>query len=188
MGKKEDRRMSNFGFKMMSLMFAVYYRFKNFEKDMEKIGIKEGQTVLDFGCGPGYYTIYTAKTVGEHGKVYALDIHPLAIETVEEKAKEEGLTNITTILSDRDTGLANESVDVILLVDTLHLIKDKQELLKELHRVVKPDGVLSIGRTHMKVKDIIETVEKNGLFHLKTQHGDILNFKRGWLDQISLNS
>lgn len=91
MGEQKDRPMPDFGFKIMSLIFAIYYRFKNFEKDMEKIGIKEGQIVLDFGCSPGYYAISAAKTVDEKGKVYALDIHPLAIKAVEEKAKKRGI-------------------------------------------------------------------------------------------------
>ena len=75
-------------------------------KPLKKAGIKEGQTVLDFGCGPGHYAIAAAKMVGAKGKVYALDIHPLAVQSVEKKAKKEGLTNITTIVSDRDTAAA----------------------------------------------------------------------------------
>jgi len=184
MNEQKDKPMSDFGFKIMSLVFALFYRFKNFEKDLEKSDIKGGQTVLDFGCGPGYHTISAAKIVGEHGKVYALDIHPLAIKTVEEKAEKEGLTNIATILSNRDTGLPNESVDVILLIDTLNMIKDKRILLKELHRVMKQNGILSILVTHMKVKDALEIAENDGLFYLKKQfihdisRGKLLNFKR----------
>ena len=53
-----------------------------------------------------------------------------AVKEEKKKAKKEGLTNITTILSDRDINLPDESVDIILLIDTLHMIKDKQSLLK----------------------------------------------------------
>jgi len=117
--------------------------------------------------------------VGERGSVYALDIFPLAMRAAERKAKKERLTNITTILSDRDTGLQDESIDLILLYDTLHMIRDKVTLLKELHRVLKPNGLLSILAEHIKVEDVLEIMEKDGLFSLKDRHGKLVNFEKG---------
>jgi len=117
--------------------------------------------------------------VGERGMVYALDIHPLAISAVEKKAKKLGLANISTILSDRDSGLPEESVDVVLLYDTIQSIKDKQALLKELHRVTKPNGLLSILVEHIKVEDVLEIAEKDGLYSLRDRHDKLLNFNRG---------
>jgi len=98
---------------------------------------------------------------------------------VAKKAKKKRLTNISTILSDRDTGLPDGSVDVVLLYDTLHMIKDKGALLKELHRVMKPKGLLSIMAEHMKIEDVLETVERDGLFSLKEQQGRLVNFEKG---------
>jgi len=115
--------------------------------------------------------------------VYALDIHPLAISAVEKKATKEGLTNIATILSDRDTGLPDESIDVVLLYDVIRSIKDKRALLKELHRVMKVNGLLSILPEHIKVADVLELAEKDGLFSLRDRHGKLLNFKRGQHEQ-----
>jgi ubiquinone/menaquinone biosynthesis C-methylase UbiE len=179
MNEQKDKPMPDIGFKIMSFLLALYHRFVDLEKDLEKTGIREGQIVLDFGCGPGHYSIAAANIVGEQGKVYALDIHPLAIKAVEHKAKKKKLTNITTILSDRDTGLPEESIDVVLLYDTIHMITDKRALLKELHRVMKPNGLLSIWVGHMKVKDVSEVVTKNGLFSLRDQRGRLLNFEKG---------
>ena len=119
----------------------------------------------------------------EREMVYALDIHPLAISAVEKKATKEGLTNIATILSDRDTGLPDESIDVVLLYDVIRSIKDKRALLKELHRVMKVNGLLSILPEHIKVADILELAEKDGLFSLRDRHGKLLNFKRGQHEQ-----
>ena len=116
--------------------------------------------------------------VGERGKVYALDIHPLAIEAVEKKARKKGLYNIITILSDRDTGLTDESVDVILLYDIIHMIGDKRALLEELHRVLKPDGFLSASDHHLKAAKTSEIVEETGLFSLRDQDKGLLNFKK----------
>ena len=185
MNSQKDNPMPNMVFKMMSFMLALRHRFANLRKELEKSGIKEGQTILDFGCGPGHYAIAAARIVGEKGRIYALDIHPLAMRVVEKKARKEGLTNITTILSDRDTGLPDESIDIVLLYDTIHLIGDKRALLKELHRVMKSSGILSIWG--MKVEDVLELVEKEGLFALRERvttvtryrHGKLLNFEKG---------
>ncbi|MCK4308341.1 methyltransferase domain-containing protein, partial [candidate division WOR-3 bacterium] len=63
---------------------------KEFLRD---IGIREGQTVLDFGCGSGYYTIPAAKIVGSNGKVYALDKDGEKLKEVAEMAASENLSN-----------------------------------------------------------------------------------------------
>jgi len=178
MSERENRPMPDIAFKVMSFFLGLHHRFMDIGKRLEESGVQRGQTVLDFGCGPGHFTIVAARMVGETGRVWALDIHPLAIKTVEGKARKEGLSNISTILSDRDTGLPDESVDVALLYDTIHMIADKWALLEELHRVVKPGGALSVWVGHMKVDDVVETIEKEGLFALKDRHGAVLNFAR----------
>ncbi|MFC2039427.1 methyltransferase domain-containing protein [Chloroflexota bacterium] len=82
----------------MSFLIAWQHRFRDPRKQLEKSGVEEGQSVLGFGCGPRHYTVSAARTVGEEGMVYALDIHPLAIRAVENKSEKEKLANITTIL------------------------------------------------------------------------------------------
>jgi len=183
MNERKDKPRSDIDFKMMSFFFRIRDRFRNPGNLLEKVGIKKGQTLLDFGCGSGSYVIPAARMVGEKGRIYALDIHPLAIRTVEKKANKEGLTNIATILSDRDTGLPDESIDVVLLYDVIRSIKDKRALLKELHRVMKATGLLSILAEHIKVEDVLEIAEKGGLFSLRDQHGKLLNFEKGQHEQ-----
>ncbi|GAH99228.1 unnamed protein product [marine sediment metagenome] len=183
MNEHKDKPMPDIGFRMMSFFFRIRDRFRNPGNQLEKVGIKEGQTLLDFGCGSGSYVIPAARMVGGKGVVYALDIHPLAISAVEKKATKEGLTNIATILSDRDTGLPDESIDVVLLYDVIRIVKDKRALLKELHRVMKANGLLSILAEHIKVEDVLEITEKDGLFSLRDQHGKLLNFERGQHEQ-----
>jgi len=176
---QKDKPMPGIAFKAMSLYFAVRHRLEDVRKPLKKAGIKEGQTVLDFGCGPGHYAIAAAKMVGANGKVYALDIHPLAVQSVEKKAKKEGLTNIITILSDRDTRLPDQSIDIALAFDMIHMVKDKQALKKELHRVLKPNGLLSVLAEHMKVNDILKILEKDGLFSLRDRRGNFINLNKG---------
>lgn len=178
MNKQKDKPKSDIDFRVMSFFFRIRDRFRNPGKQLQKVGIKEGQTILDFGCGSGSYAIPAARIVEEKGRIYALDIHPLAVRAVAKKARKQSLTNITTILSARDTGLPDESIDVVLLYDTIQHIGDKQALLKELHRVMKPNGLLSILVERMKVEDVLEIAEKDGLFSLKDQHGKLVNFER----------
>ena len=176
---QRDKPMPNISFRVMAFLLDVYHRFiVPVDKELAKTGIEEGQTVLDFGCGPKDYTVHAATIVGPGGRVFALDIHPLAIKAVERKANEMGLANIRTILSDRDTGLPDESVDVILLFDMIHMVADKPALLKKLHRVLKPDSLLSVWVHHMKVEEVVKTAQQDGLFALRERSGKILNFNR----------
>jgi len=175
---QEAKPMPDIAFKAMSLYFALRHRLDDVTKPLKHTGIKEGDVILDFGCGPGHYTIAAARMVGQSGKVYALDVHPLAVQSVEKKAQKESLTNIKTILSDRDTGLPDQSIDVTLVYDTIHMVNDKQALTEELHRVLKPDGLLSVLVAHVKVDDIREILQGDGLFSLRDRKGNLLNLNR----------
>ena len=115
----------------------------NPREELNKLDIKEGQIILDYGCGIGSYTFPIAKLVGNSGRVYALDKEPVAVTRIEEEAKKQGLRNIITILSDRETSLRDDSVDVVLFYGVLPEIKDKESVLKELHRVLKRGHILN---------------------------------------------
>jgi ubiquinone/menaquinone biosynthesis C-methylase UbiE len=179
MSSERTKPLPNITFRLMAFFLALHRRFVDVRKPLEKAGIKEGQTILDFGCGPGFYSVAAAKMVGAKGEVYALDIHPLAVQSVQKKAQKAGLTNITTILSDRDTRLPDQSIDVALAYDMIHMVQDKQALLRELHRVLKPDGVLSVIVGHIKVEDVLKILEQDGLFSLRDRQGRLINLKKG---------
>jgi len=161
-----DKPMSNFHFKLMSLSFAFRDIFSPPGNILKEVGIEPGFVILDYGCGTGSYSIPAAQLVGESGKVYALDIHPLAVQRVHKVASKKGLTNIETILSDCATGLPESCVDVVLLFDTLHDLGHPYEVLRELHRVLKPMGTYSISDHHMKEDAILSEVTSRGLFRL----------------------
>ena len=136
--------MSNFSFKAMTLILRVRDLFRPPQKVLSEVGmIKPGTHVLDYGCGPGNYTIAAAELVGPSGKVYAVDIHPMAIRKVQNKANKKGL-NVQTILTDYDTQLPDSSVDAVLLFYVLHDFKNPDAIIKELSRVLKPMGVLLV--------------------------------------------
>ena len=162
-----DRPMPNLMFNGMSLIFKLRDLMLSRKRVLEEAGIDPGHRVLDYGCGPGTYVPDTAEMVGESGRVYALDIHPLAVQRVQGLAKRKQLTNVKTILSDCDTGLPDGSVDVVLLYDIFHMLSEPQAVLTELHRVLKPGGMLSFIDPHMGKDDIIAGVTDDGsLFRL----------------------
>jgi len=158
--------MSDLGFRIMALSFKIRDFFKPRRDIVKEVGIKEGFCVLDYGCGPGSYVIAVSELVGKSGRIYALDINPLAVKMVKKLAAKKRLPNVETILSDRKTGLPDDSIDVVLLYDTFHDLSDPNMVLEELHRVLKPNGILSFSDHHMKEKEIISKVTNNGLFRL----------------------
>ena len=84
-----DKLMSNFHFKFMSFGFKFRDLLRPPKNKLNEIGIKSGFHILDYGCGPGNYSIVAAQLVGNSGKVYALDIHPLGIKIVQEMASDK---------------------------------------------------------------------------------------------------
>ena len=175
----DSRPMSNLGFRGMALYLKLRERFGKPRERLASVGLDRGHVVLDYGCAIGSYTLPAAQIVGDEGQVYALDIHPLAIQSVERRAREGNLANITTIHSDRETGLSDESVDVVLLYDVLHSVPDKEALLRELHRVLRPDGLLSVLPDHMEEEVFLRTMEAGDLFVLQDRQGKAFAFQKG---------
>ena len=156
--------MPDLGFMTMAFMFKIRDFFRPRGDVVKEIGIREGFHVLDYGCGPGGYVKATADLVGSTGKIYALDINPTAIQMVKKMAEKNRLANVDTILSDCRTGLADESIDVVMLYDAFHELKNQDAVLAELHRVLKPDGVLSFSDHHLTEDEIVSKVTEKGLF------------------------
>jgi ubiquinone/menaquinone biosynthesis C-methylase UbiE len=115
-----DMPITDLHFKLMALSYKFRDLFSPRKNILIEAGIKSGFHVLDYGCGPGSYIMPLAELVGTTGKIYALDIHPLAIQMVRGLARKHNFTNVETILSDCDTGLSDTTIDAVLLYDTLH--------------------------------------------------------------------
>jgi SAM-dependent methyltransferase len=112
---------------------------------LERSGLRPGQTVLELGSGPGFFTLEAARMVGPEGKLYVVDVQPDMIERVREKVRQAGLTNVEVQVADaRHLPFANGTFDVAFLVTVLGELPDKGRALRELRRVLKPNGRLSI--------------------------------------------
>jgi len=161
-----DKPKSGLDFRLMSFQYKFRDLLLPRMNILKEVGIKSGFHVLDYGCGPGGYITPLAELVGKSGKIYALDVHPLAIQMVQSIASKKKLTNVETIHSDCKTGLPDNSLDAVLLYDTLHDLGDPNGVLEELHRVLKPGGILSFSDHHMKEDGIVAQVTNRGLFRL----------------------
>ncbi len=139
---------------------------------------RPGSHVLDYGCGPGGYVTGVAELAGKSGRIYALDIHPLAIRSVQKMASKRQLTNVTTICSDCRTQLPDSSIDVVILYDTFHTLTDPDGVLEELHRVMKQDGILSFSDHHMKEDEVLSEVTKKRLFRLLREGKKTYSFSK----------
>lgn len=168
--------MSGFSFRLMALQFKIRDLLRPRIDILREAGIKPGFHVLDYGCGPGCYITATAELAGKSGKIFALDINPSAIKMVQNIAAKKHLDNITTILSECKTGLPDSSLDIVLLYDTLHALSDPDCVLEELHRVLRPDGLLSLSDHHLSENEITSKVTHKGLFKLSQKGTRTLTF------------
>ena len=165
---RPDRHMSNFSFRIISLMHdnPLLPIFKNPYKLLRAAGLKQGQKVLEVGCGPGFFTIPAAKIVGNEGVVYAVDVHPLAIERVKEKIEREGIKNVTPIHANvSDTGLPDQSIDLAFIFGLRYIAGGLENVIAEIHRILKPGGVLSFEKTKGSEKKLIDEVERGGFIY-----------------------
>lgn len=175
-GEREmsNKRMSesDVGFRLMTLAFKFRDLLQNPRKSLARAQLRKGMSVVDYGCGPGSFTIPAAELVGEEGRVFAVDIHPLAIRAVKQKASRKGLQNVEAILvQEYDTGIQESSIDRVLLIDTIHLIDDPDALFRSLHRMLKPDGLLFMQKGHMALSEQREILTNTGLFRVKEAEG-----------------
>ena len=140
----KDRPVPNFIAKRMYNRHSL----NRLEKEMKLLNsnlINPGESILDIGCGPGHLSIEMARITGTSGIVYALDIHPLAIKCVEDLIISNDICNVNTILTRTlETGLLDQSIDIIFIFNSYDMIRNKKRLHNEIKRILKPDGRLVI--------------------------------------------
>ena len=112
---------------------------------LRAFGLDQGvETLVDFGCGYGTFTVAAARLVS--GTVHALDIEPEMIETIRAKCLQEGVANVRAEVRDfvaAGAGLPDNSVDAALLFNILHH-EDPLDLMREALRILKPGGRLAV--------------------------------------------
>jgi len=141
--------------------------FQNPEKILKPY-IGKGMTVLDLGCGPGFFSVEIAKIVTSSGKVIAADLQEKMLEKVTKKIKgtdAESIIKIHKCLDDR-IGIS-EKVDFVLAFWMIHEVPDKQKLFIELKSILKSAAKILIVEPKFHVKkdefeNMIKILEKTG--------------------------
>jgi len=143
---------------------------------LKKIGIKSGQTILDFGCRVGHYTIPAAKVVGNEGTVYAVDKEQEAVNELQQKVKAHNLKNVRIIkgFGQVELDFESESIDVVLFYDVLHYLgkNDRKKLYQEAFRILRQDGLLSVYPKHTLEDNPIQQFKELNLNDIKREFED----------------
>ena len=124
-------------------------------KFFQELDLKKGTTFLDVACGWGAYSLAAADIVGKDGQVYAVDLFEEGITSLRKEADAKGIQNLATFVSNvaQKIPVDNDCVNVCLMATVLHdFVGDKVErqVMKEIVRVMKPNGVLAIVEYHKK--------------------------------------
>ena len=145
---------------------------------LRSLGLKDGDTVFEVGCGPGFYTMGAAKVTGSEGTVYAYDVNPYAIRYVRRKVKNAGFDNVKVEnKTATDTGLPDASIDFAFVVGVPHIVGGAQCLLDEIARVVKQGGLLAY-RPSRGNKDQLINDTKHRRFNLECKKNRFLIFRK----------
>jgi ubiquinone/menaquinone biosynthesis C-methylase UbiE len=120
-------------------------RFRRWLQNPQKIlspFVREGMTVLDVGCGPGFFSVEMAKLVGSGGKVIAADLQEGMLEKLRTKIRGTELEGrIRLVKCDPDGINVSDRVDFVLTFYMVHEVPDKRAFLKQLHALLSDDGV-----------------------------------------------
>lgn len=123
-------------------------RFRRLFQNPQKIlspYLKEGQTALDVGCGPGFFTLDMTKLVGETGRVIGADLQEGMLKIISEKIKGTVLENrIALHKCGQDKIGLTEKVDFVLMFYMAHEVPNKNSLFREIAKLLNPNGKVLI--------------------------------------------
>lgn len=173
-------RLSSNDFKLMRTVMKIIDHIHPYvPQKADSFGIKSGMTVVDYGCGPGRYTVEFARLVGENGKVFAVDLVELALRETEERAAEQGCKNIQTYLAQGyNSGIASNSADIIFAIDMFHHVQNPTAFLQELHRIAKDSGLLILSGGHQTRATVKRKIAESGLWAISSDSKGILTYKK----------
>jgi ubiquinone/menaquinone biosynthesis C-methylase UbiE len=155
------------------------YRFFGPAQILRGADIHPGQTVLEVGCGTGFFTIPAAQLIGDQGRLVAMDVLPASIETVSRKVQAANLKNVHVVNGDAmNTELDAQSMDAVLLFGVIPApMLPLNRLLPEMHRILKPEGTLAVWppvpvwlpRSILRSGLFTYTCKRNGVFNFRSR-------------------
>ena len=139
---------------ILSLVFTLFAGFLMADEDyltrrdrqtqplmvMDVVGVKPGMIIGEAGAGRGFLTLWLAKRVGENGRIIANDISASALEVLKNKAEEEGLTNIETVIGGEvDPKFTAKGLDMVFFCYAIHDFTKPVEFLRVLKGYITPE-------------------------------------------------
>lgn len=153
------------------------YRFFNPIKILQGVDNLYGKTVLEIGCGTGFFTIPAAGIIGDQGSLVAMDILSESVDHVSTKVQSSKLQNVRVVKGDAlNTNLETESFQTVILFGVIPApMVPINQLLPEMHRVLKPEDILAVWPP---VPWLSGSIIKTGLFSFIVKKNSVLNFKK----------
>ena len=175
-----QRKLSNTAFRLMQgFMKLVDHIHPHVKTRAETFGVKQGQTVVDYGCGPGRYSVEFARLVGPAGKVYAVDLVSLALQETKTKLEAAEFHNYELFLAQGyDSGILDEAADMVFAIDMFHHIADTDAFLHEVFRITKPDGLMILSGGHMPYSSVKARIARSGIWELAEERKEYISYKK----------
>jgi ubiquinone/menaquinone biosynthesis C-methylase UbiE len=154
------------------------YRFFGPSRILEGVDGLCGRAVLEVVCGTGFFTVPAARLIGNEGSLVSMDIVPESVQMVSEKVQSANLRNVRVIQGNAmETKLAACSFQTVLLFGVIPApMVPVDRLLAELHRVLRPDGILAVW-PHVPGW-LPHSITRTGLFTLANRRNRVYNFRR----------
>ena len=164
--------------------FTLLIPFRNIllspRKLIQRLDLKESHNVLEIGPGPGYFSAHVAMKLN-HGKLVLLDIQQEMLDMAKKRLCKRGINNAEYQLTDGlSLDLESNFFDRIFMVTVMGEIENKEHYLKEINRILKQDGILSISELagdpdKISIEDLKSLVCSYG-FEVSHIFGGKLNF------------
>lgn len=153
--------------------------FLNPSKIAKLLPLKEGMKVADFGCGSGYFSLAIAKLIQPGGTVIALDIWKPSLDSLKFRAKTAGLSNTiktqwANLEDEHGSHLPNDFCDLVLVSNILFEVEDKNTVIAEARRILKPEGLLVLlewKADKLPSKEFLHPLRKDDALTLLEKYG-----------------
>jgi demethylmenaquinone methyltransferase/2-methoxy-6-polyprenyl-1,4-benzoquinol methylase len=171
-------KIGHFFIRVMAAVMESRFRYRFFGPKQILAGadIHPGQSVLELGCGTGFFTVTAAKMIGDQGSLISMDMLPESVETVSRKVQAANLKNVRVVKGDAmKTKLEDESLDAVLLFGVLPApMLPLDQLLPEMHRILKPGGMMALWPSSW----VRQSIPRSGLFTFACKRNGVINFRR----------
>jgi len=173
--------------------FTLLLPFRNIflspNKLIKRLDLREDYNVLEIGPGPGYFSVKVAKELKD-GKLVLADIQQEMLDYARKRLVARNINNVEYRLCDGEgLDFDSESFDRVFMVTVIGEVENKNEYIREIYRILKPDGVLSISELagdpdKLSIEELKDLVCSKG-FKVKNFFGSKRNYTMNFEKQIA---